>query len=136
VEKLVNYPYPLPEFIAYLEQMHTQPSEDPEHYARLADILQTCFSVVEEANARWRVGTFAREDTFFNSEILLGSVLGQLIPAILKGMIGGWFELLCYIDDPENYPWYDPAEEYPSDLFPKKNERNGVESDQTVEVAL
>jgi hypothetical protein len=54
MEKPIHRPYPIPEFIAYLEHMKQEPTDDPEHYACLVELLQACFDVVDEANEHWR----------------------------------------------------------------------------------
>jgi len=113
----LTHPYPVPELIAHLERMSQEESECPAAYTELARQLQVCFDVVERANALWKEGWFPGEQDFERSLNVLGDGQKRLLAMLLKDMVGGWWEVTSYIDDPESYPWFDPHEKYPSQVF-------------------
>ena len=131
----LTHPYPVPEFIAHLEQKGQEQSECPEAYTELAQQLQVCFDIVERANKLWKEGWFLGEQDFERSLDVLGDGEKRLFAMLLKNMVGGWWEVTSYIDDPENYPWFDPGQEYPSQVFADIRAEQERKKDQ-VEVVL
>jgi hypothetical protein len=109
-----NHPYPVPEFIAQLECMNEMipVSESENIYGDLAELLQICYDVTADANGTWQQGHFFADDPKLQTIRVLNAAYKRLIPLILRGLPGGWFELLEYVKNIEEYPWFDPNEEF------------------------
>jgi hypothetical protein len=113
MEKETAYPYPVPEFIEHLDLMQELLQHDEKIYSSLARLLEICHATVEHANAIWKTQRFLTEGPEMPTQDALGYALSRLVPVILRCAVGGWNELMMYIENHEDYPWYDPNEEYP-----------------------
>lgn len=95
--------YPLPELLAYLNAKQ----EEDQEYMVLAQLLQACCAVIENANATWQSGRYRSEDALEVTCEAVHAGFKRLIPLILANVAGGWPELLAYLEQPETCPWYD-----------------------------
>ena len=70
--------------------------------------LQVCHATVEHANQIWRTGRYTTEDPEIVTCQAVQFGFKRLISLLLAAMVGGWQELLAYIEHPERFPWYRP----------------------------
>lgn len=109
-----RYPYPLPELIASLEQMQEVTQHHEHIYSNLARLLKICHATMEHVRESWESQRFVNEGALEATCEALNYGLKRLVPLALDCTIGGWNELLIYIEHPERYPWYDPQRDWPS----------------------
>jgi hypothetical protein len=113
MSKKRKYPYPVPEFMAYLEAAHEETREDAEEYLVLARLLELCHATIEHANAGWQAGQYRGEET---PELVYKAIqygFRRLVPLLLANVVGGWHELLMYVEQPAHYAWYDQLVDWP-----------------------
>ncbi len=127
--------YPVMEFVEHLRQLEEQMGDDEHIHVNLANMLEACHATMEYANAIWAAGCFASEGPDMPTYQALGYGMSRLVPTILKCIVGGWRELMMLIDNHEEYPWYDPDEEYPV-LPPRMTEEQRAVWEQDTELML
>lgn len=106
--KKPKYPYPVPEFIAYLEATQEIRQNEEHDFIVLAKLLQFCHATLENAHAIWNSGRYAQEEPEIPTYDAIQFGFRRLIPLMINSTVGGWHELLTYVEQPEKYPWYDP----------------------------
>ena len=108
MSKKPRYPYPVPALIAYLNAMQDSTQDDEHDYTVLANLLTFCHATVAHANELWHTGRFASEEPDLLTYRAIQFGFKRLIPLIIGSTVGGWHELLAYVEHPEHFPWYDP----------------------------
>jgi hypothetical protein len=109
-----KYPYPIPELIAHLEQVQACTQESEQIYHNLARLLKICHATMEHARELWEEQRFLDGEALVSTCQTLNYALKRLVPLALDCTVGGWNELLIYVEHPERYPWYDPQRDWPS----------------------
>ena len=132
--KRPRYPYPVPELLAYLEAMHDLEQDEQLDYRLLARLLQVCHATVEHANQIWRTGRYITEDPEIVTCQAVQFGFKRLIPLLFGAMVGGWQELLAYIEHPERFPWYRPDTDWSrvpplKEVHPEEDEVEGEDVD-------
>ena len=133
-----RYPYPVPELIAYLEAMHDLEQDEQLDYLLLAKLLHICHATIEHANQIWHTGRYTREDPEILTYQAVQFGFKRLIPLLLGATVGGWHELLAYVEHPERFPWYNPDTDWPcapplKELRPEEDEIETTNADHEKE---